>query len=299
MTTKQVPVQSGRVTTEGDDLYYEVRGQENRVPLLMIAPGGGDGWHYSWVADILADEYKVITYDRRANARSTMNVPQNFEISQQSRDAVAVLHAAGEESAVVFGNSSGAVIVLDLAKTHPEAVRAVVVHEAAIPRMLPNAKKWQRFFASVYSTAFNLGPSLAALRFMLGVNLPVGQLIKATKGVNAHREQSSEPYISSRDATEFLVKQELLPVTNYLPDVERIKQNGVKVFIAVGKWGLDRQAWYVQAAQILAKQLGCELVTFPGHHGSFMDMPVEWAAALRGILKRVEAGEMTRVIDAG
>ena len=43
MTAKQVPVQSGRVTTEGDDLYYEVRGQENRLPLLMIAPGGGTG----------------------------------------------------------------------------------------------------------------------------------------------------------------------------------------------------------------------------------------------------------------
>ena len=96
-----------------------------------------------------------------------------------------------------------------------------------------------------------------------------------------------------------LVKQELLPVTNYLPDVERIKQNGVRVFIAVGKWGLDRKAWYVQAAQILAKQLGCELVTFPGHHGSFMDMPVEWAAALRGILKRVEVREMFGVNDAG
>ena len=74
--------------------------------------------------DILSDEYKVITYDRRANARSTINNPQNFEISQQSRDAVAVLRAAGEQSAFVFGNSSGAVIALDMAKTQPQAVRA-------------------------------------------------------------------------------------------------------------------------------------------------------------------------------
>ena len=94
MTTKQVELHAGRVTTEGDDLYYEVRGQGQ--PLLMIAPAGGDGWQYSYVADILADEYKVITYDRRANGRSSMNEPQNFEISQQSRDAVAVLHAAGK-----------------------------------------------------------------------------------------------------------------------------------------------------------------------------------------------------------
>jgi pimeloyl-ACP methyl ester carboxylesterase len=289
MSTQQVMIQSGRVTTEGDDLYYEVRGQGQHAPLLMIAPGGGDGWQYSYVADILVDEYKVITYDRRANARSTMNIPQNFEISQQSRDAVAVLGAVGETSAFVFGNSSGAVIALDMAKTQPQAIRAVVVHEAPVPRMHPDARKWQRFFASVYLTSFQFGSSLAALRFMLGVDLPVRQLIKATRGVNIHREQSSERYISSTDASDFLIKQELLPVTNYMPDVEQIKQNGVKVFIAVGKWALDKKTWYAQAAQILAKQLGCELVTFPGHHGSFMDMPGEFAATLRMVLHEAEA----------
>jgi pimeloyl-ACP methyl ester carboxylesterase len=292
MTTQPAIIQSGRVTTEGDDLYYEVRGQGGhgeKPALLMIAPGGGDGWQYSAVADILADEYKVILYDRRANARSTMNNPQNFEISQQSRDAVAVLRAAGEESAFVFGNSSGAVIALDMARTQPGAIRAVVVHEAPVPRLLPNARKWQRFFAGVYLTAFRFGSSLAALQFMFGVKLPVFQLIQATKGVNAHMAQSDLRYISSKDATEVLVKLELLPVTNYLPDVERIKQNGVRVIMAVGKWGLDRKAWYVQAAQILADQLDCEMVTFPGHHGSFMDMPDEFAATLRSVLHQAEA----------
>jgi pimeloyl-ACP methyl ester carboxylesterase len=278
-------IQSYRVTTEGDELYYEVRGQGQ--PLLMIPPAGGDGWQYSFVADILADEYKVITYDRRANARSTMNVPQNFEISQQSRDAVAVLRAAGEDSAFVFGNSSGAVIALDMAKTQPQAVRTVVAHEPPVARVHPQTKKWQRFFASVYVKAFRFGSSLAALRFMLGVELPVRQLIKATRDVNIHREQSSERYISSKDATDFLVKQELLPVTNYLPDFERIKKNEVRVFIAVGTWSLERKTWYAQAAQILVEQFGCELVTFPGHHGSFMDMPEEWAATLRSVLHKV------------
>jgi hypothetical protein len=45
MTTQPVIIQSGRVTTEGDDLYYEVRGQggHEKPALLMIAPGGGDG----------------------------------------------------------------------------------------------------------------------------------------------------------------------------------------------------------------------------------------------------------------
>jgi len=76
MKTKEVPTKSGRVTTEGDELYYEVRGQGQ--PLLMISGGGGDGGSYSLIAEILSDEYKVITYDRRANARSTMNDPSKF-----------------------------------------------------------------------------------------------------------------------------------------------------------------------------------------------------------------------------
>ena len=199
---QQDMIQSGRVTTEGDELYYEVRGQGQ--PLLMIPPGGGDGDFYAAVADILSDEYKVITYDRRANARSTMNDPQNFEISQQSRDAVAVLGAVGETSAFVFGNSSGAVIALDMAKTQPQAVRAVVVHEAPIPRVLPQARKWQRFFARVYVTALRFGSYVAALQFMLGVKLPIRKLAraqtKATRYVKRSREQSGEHRISNKVA---------------------------------------------------------------------------------------------------
>lgn len=139
-----------RRATEGDSLYYEVRGEQNgkdHPPLLMIPPAGGDGYQFAHVADILTNEYKVITYHRRANARSSMNPAGNFEISQQGRDAVAVLVAAGEESAVVLGNSSGAVIALDMAKTQPQARRAVIAHAAPLPRLLPEASKWRKFYA--------------------------------------------------------------------------------------------------------------------------------------------------------
>jgi pimeloyl-ACP methyl ester carboxylesterase len=106
---------AGRVMTEGDELYFEVRGEGKP----LIPPAGGDGELYRAIADLLRDKFKVITYGRRANARSTMNHPQNFEISQQSRDAASVIKAAGEKSAIIFGNSSGAVIALDMAKNQP------------------------------------------------------------------------------------------------------------------------------------------------------------------------------------
>ena len=283
-------MQPHRITTEGDELYCEVRG--NGRPLLMIAGGGGDGASYSAVADILSDEFKVITYDRRANARSTMNDPQNFEISQQSRDAAAVLRAAGETSAFVFGNSSGAVIALDMAKTQPQALRAIVVHEPPLARVHPNARKWQRFFAGVYLMAFRFGATLAMLRFAFGIGVffdfSFRQAIKAARTARKAREKSQEQYLDQKVVIDFFLKQELLPVTNYLPDVELIKKNGVKVCMAAGKRSLDQKRFYAQTAPILAERLGCEMVTFPGHHASFVDMPDEFAATLLRVLRKAE-----------
>lgn len=291
MLPKQVTTQARRVATEGDELYYEVCGQGQ--PLLMIPGGGGDARWYSFVADILSDEYKVITYDRRASSRSTSNDPQNFEISQQSRDAVAVLRAADETSAFVFGNSSGAVIALDMAKIQPQAVRAVVAHEPPLARVHPHAKQWQRFFAGVYWMAFRFGTLIAALRFALGQRLPLQPVAKASRELERSMEKNHDSSVRAwrerrKKDNDFLMKQELLPVTNYLPDVEMIKKNGVKVFMAAGKMSLEKKTFYAQTAPILSEMLDCEMVTFPGHHTSYLDMPAEWAATLRSVLHKAE-----------
>jgi pimeloyl-ACP methyl ester carboxylesterase len=279
-------MQRGRVTTEGDDLYYEVYGEGQ--PLLLIPGGGGDGALYSSIADILSDEYKIIMYDRRANARSTINDPQNFEISQQSRDAVAVLRSAGETSAFVFGNSSGAIIALDMAKTQSDAVRAIIAHEPPLARVHPKARKWQGLFARVYSMSFRYGSTLAMVRFVFGIGTDFSFLstMRTARTRRAYRVKSGEHYLDRKITTDFFIKRELLPVTNYLPDVETIKRNRVRVFMAAGKRSLDKKRFYAETAQILSDRLGCEMVIFPGHHGSFMDMPDQWAATLREILHK-------------
>jgi pimeloyl-ACP methyl ester carboxylesterase len=283
MTTRHRDVKTGFVTTEGDSLYYEVRGSGQ--PLLMIPGGGGDGRVYSFIADLLSEEYKVITYDRRANSRSSANEPVNFEISQQSRDVVAVLCAAGENSAFVFGSSSGAVIALDMAKTQPQAVRAIVAHEPPITRVHPNARKWQRFFAGVYGTAFSLGTTIAMMRFILGVGLPLG-LGPRPKASEKHVQEMHASGANPINMADYFTKQELLPVTNYMPDIVMIKKNGIKVFLAAGQESLDKKRFYAQTAPILAQRLECEMILFPGHHVSYVDNPKEWAAVLRTILHK-------------
>ncbi len=282
-------IQHGYVTTEGDNLYYEVRGQG--APLVLISGGGGDSQVYTAMADILVDEYKVITYDRRANARSTMHNPHHFTIAQQSRDVVAVLHAAGEESALIFGNSSGAVIALDMAATQPQAIRTVIVHEPPLVSMHPNGEKWRRFYASVYATGVRFSPALAAMRFIFGTGFPIRAMMQSSSATRGNIKSGAEQRIDPRAATAFLIQQELLPVVGYVPDIETIKRNGVKIVMAAGRESLDKHRWYAETCPVLAEKLGCELVILPGHHVSFVTAPVEWAAALRDVLHKAQSAE--------
>jgi len=267
-------VRTGHITTEGDELYYEVRG--DGPPLLMIAGGGGDAGFFTTAAEILSEHYQVITYDRRGNSRSTRNEPHNFEISQQSRDAVAVLRANGHESAFVFGNSGGGVIVLEMAKTHPEAIQIAVAHEAPVLAVLPDVQKWRRRYASYYATAQRFGHQLAMFRFALSVRLPRSaygavpiELARRMGGNHA-----------------FFVMQEMVPFATYVPDVAAIRENRVALVLSAGEWTLSRGLYYGRPSPILSRQIGCPFVPLPGNHLSYLDCPSRWAAALRNILEQ-------------
>ena len=55
-------------TVNGAELYHEVRG--DGPPVLLVMGATGDGGHFDALADLLADEFTVISYDRRGNGRS-------------------------------------------------------------------------------------------------------------------------------------------------------------------------------------------------------------------------------------
>ena len=56
------------VTANGTELCCEVRG--SGPTLLCIMGASGDGAHFNRLAALLADQFTVVTYDRRGNGRS-------------------------------------------------------------------------------------------------------------------------------------------------------------------------------------------------------------------------------------
>src|SRR6478752_2463732 len=108
----------------GAQLHYEVRG--SGPVLLLICGGVYDADGYAGLAHQLADRYTVVTYDRRGNSRSPLDgQPAAQSIAVHGDDAHRILTAVGVQQdapAHVFGNSSGAIIGLELAARHPEEV---------------------------------------------------------------------------------------------------------------------------------------------------------------------------------
>ena len=105
-----------KVITEGAEIYCERRG--NGPPLLLLIHGAmEDAGFYSSAADILAEKFTVVSYDRRCNSRSSGNRNVDMTVAQQARDAASVINAMGVDKAIVVGRSGGAVIGLELAAT--------------------------------------------------------------------------------------------------------------------------------------------------------------------------------------
>src|SRR5262245_7330128 len=128
---------TGFAAGNGAKLYYEKHGAGS--PVRLIAGSTGDAGNFTRTAAALADEFTVVTYDRRGNSRSPR--PEGWtatSVAEQADDAAALIESLGICPAAVFGASAGGLIALDLMIRHPQLVRAGIVQEPSIFSILPD-----------------------------------------------------------------------------------------------------------------------------------------------------------------
>jgi pimeloyl-ACP methyl ester carboxylesterase len=112
----------------------------------------------------------VIVYDRRGYARTGGDPVRS--IAGHTADAAALLDESGISGAVVAGTSVGATIAIDLARTRPDLVRAVVAHESPwhVTRQRPARSEIVALSKMTWLSARHRYPEAAAafLRFAYG-----------------------------------------------------------------------------------------------------------------------------------
>jgi pimeloyl-ACP methyl ester carboxylesterase len=121
-------------------LFCELHGTG---PSVVLVPGAtGDAGYMQPLADALADEFKVVTYDRRGNSRSPG--PPGWtqtSVEEQARDLAGLIGALELAPTVVLGNSWGAVIALCAAMEHEHLLRGAVLHELVLPTVLEHPEE--------------------------------------------------------------------------------------------------------------------------------------------------------------
>ena len=110
--------------TDGTRIHYEVTGKSGATPVLMIQGLGAskNAWNLQRIA--MATRFRIISFDNRGAGRSDKPT-EPFTLEQMADDALAVLDAAGIETAHVVGASMGGVISQIVAVKFPHRVRSL------------------------------------------------------------------------------------------------------------------------------------------------------------------------------
>jgi pimeloyl-ACP methyl ester carboxylesterase len=262
----------------GATLYYEVRGSG---PVLLMIPGGPmDADGFRGVAERMADQYTVVTYDCRGNSRSPMDgSPDDLTVALFADDARRLLEAVSDGPADVLGSSGGATYGLDLVARYPGQVRTLVAHEPPVSELLPDAARYHALNVEIGQTYRREGTFAAMQMFAQGVGFASG-------GPPAPGEQTPEAAAAATRTRGNLdlFAGHLIPVIgNYEPDVAALKRSSTRIVVAVGDESTPGQMPY-QAAHALAERLGSQAEPFPGGHGGFGSHPDTFAARLREVL---------------
>jgi pimeloyl-ACP methyl ester carboxylesterase len=119
-------------TINGAALYYEVHGNPNGQPVLLLHGSLTSSEEFDYLAPVLVSAgYRVVAMDYRGRGRSAWgDLPITFE--QMAADAVGLLDHLGIEKTDVVGVSDGAIISLDLAIHYLERLDRVVAYAAIL-----------------------------------------------------------------------------------------------------------------------------------------------------------------------
>lgn len=115
-------------SVNGLNMYYEVHGEANGQPPLVLLHGGlsATGTSFGQLLPGLAEGRQVISIEQQAHGH-TADIDRPVTIATMADDTLDLLDQIGVEQADFFGYSIGAGIALEIEVSHPEKVRKAVL----------------------------------------------------------------------------------------------------------------------------------------------------------------------------
>lgn len=131
----------------GVRLHWELSGDTGE-PLVLVHGSWVDHSNWDMVAPSLAQEYRVLRYDRRGHSRSERPEAQG-SIREDVADLAGLIEELRLAPAHVIGSSFGGAIALQLAAVRPDLVRSLTVNEPPLTNLLAGEPAGQQMLQQV------------------------------------------------------------------------------------------------------------------------------------------------------
>ena len=130
---------------DGQDLYWEVCGNPEGLPALVLHGGPGSGCQPMFRRYFDPSRYRVVLMDQRGCGRSTPRVGADTDLTCNTTwhlvaDLERLREHLGIDRWLVWGVSWGVTLALVYAETHPERIRALVLASVTLTR--PSDIRW-------------------------------------------------------------------------------------------------------------------------------------------------------------
>jgi pimeloyl-ACP methyl ester carboxylesterase len=142
----------------GVRLYYELHGSGE--PLALVHGAWGDATAWRFVVPGLAENFRVLSYDRRGHSRSERPATQG-SFDEDGDDLAALLEALDLAPAHVVTNSGGGNIALRLAARRPDLFCSLSCHEPALWGLLEEDPASQEVLQQTARSLETLGRRIA------------------------------------------------------------------------------------------------------------------------------------------
>jgi len=231
-------------TRDGVRLHWEERGSGAPLLLIMGASYSSDMWYP--VIDALSSTHRVIWFDNRGTGQS--QATKVASIADMAADACAVLDAAGEETAHVYGVSLGGVVAQQLALQAPERVRGLVLGCTGIlSKDKPRLPKWMAFIM---------------------INLPKPLVQKLTgrgsygSACTPERRAANEAVLAKVVTTKTAIRQQQAALRTYSVTKEEVADLAMPTLVLHGTE--DRLVKLSWGEELAATVPGARLITYTG-----------------------------------
>ena len=237
-TLPSKPLESGHAPVNGIDMYYEVHGRRDGVPLVLLHGGGSTlEVTFSRVLPVFASSRRVIAVEEQGHGRTTdRDQPVTFESSAD--DVAALLRHLKVDKADLFGFSNGASIALQVAIRHPSLVRKLIFASAMTRKDGAHPQLWEFMKKADFS---NMPQPLKDA--FLRVN-PDVQKLKTMHDKDAARMQSFKD----------------------VPD-DLVRSVRAQTLIVLGDQDIVKPEHALELTRLIS---GARLLILPGGHGDYL-----------------------------